>query len=101
MTVVVFSAQAEADIDRLTDFLAETDVLAATAIADIILDAARILVRHPGIGRRTRRGQRELVISRGRSGYVALYREDVARDRVEILAIRHQRESGYGASKGP
>jgi plasmid stabilization system protein ParE len=35
------------------------------------------------------------VISHGRSGYVALYRVSTAADRVEILAVRHQREAGY------
>jgi len=35
------------------------------------------------------------VISRGRSGYLALYRYDEDRDRVLVLTIRHQREAGY------
>jgi hypothetical protein len=38
---------------------------------------------------------RELVISRGRSGYVALYDYDVMTDTALVLAIRHQREGGY------
>jgi plasmid stabilization system protein ParE len=38
---------------------------------------------------------RELVISRGRTGYVALYSFEEDRDAVLILAIRHQREAGY------
>jgi plasmid stabilization system protein ParE len=53
------------------------------------------LGQHPLIGRAVESGCRELVISRGRSGYVALYRYDEARDDVLILAIRHQREAGY------
>lgn len=101
MTLVVFSKRAEADIDRLTDFLAEIDLDAAEKVAGLIVHAARILERHPGIGRPARFGRRELVISHGKTGYVALYREDRPRDRVEMLAIRHQRESGYGGSKGP
>jgi plasmid stabilization system protein ParE len=36
-----------------------------------------------------------LVISRGRSGYVAMYRYDAARDIVFVLRIRHQREAGF------
>jgi plasmid stabilization system protein ParE len=39
---------------------------------------------------------RELVSSYGRTGYVALYRVTLRRRRVEVLAIRHQREAGYG-----
>jgi len=36
-----------------------------------------------------------LVISRGRSGYLALYSYDDAADVVLVLAIRHQREQDY------
>ncbi len=38
---------------------------------------------------------RELVISFGRSGYIALYRFKPESDEVRILAIRHQREIDY------
>ena len=44
---------------------------------------------------RTEAELRELVISYGRTGYVALYRFVVSRDEVRILALRHQRELGY------
>jgi plasmid stabilization system protein ParE len=101
VTLVIFSARAETDLDRLTDFLADIDLAAADKVAGLIIHAVRILERHPGIGRPARHGRRELVISHGKTGCVALYREDVRRDRVEILAIRHQREAGYGGSKTP
>jgi len=38
---------------------------------------------------------RELVISRGATGYLALYRFDPAVDAVRILRVRHQHEAGY------
>jgi plasmid stabilization system protein ParE len=38
---------------------------------------------------------RELPISFGDSGYVALYRFDPALDTVYVLAFRHQKEAGY------
>lgn len=38
---------------------------------------------------------RELVISFGDSGYVALYRFDPTADAVYVLAFRHQKEAGY------
>jgi plasmid stabilization system protein ParE len=47
------------------------------------------------IGRVVEGGLRELVISFGRSGYLALYRFAPARREVRILAIRHQRELDY------
>jgi plasmid stabilization system protein ParE len=47
------------------------------------------------IGRSVARPLRELVISFGKTGYVALYRFLPARDEVRILGIRHQRELDY------
>lgn len=71
------------------------DPLAARRTARLITAAVDALVDHPLIGRPTPPGLRELVISRGRTGYVALYRYDETRDRVLVLAVRHQREAGY------
>lgn len=50
---------------------------------------------HPFIGRRTEGELRELVISFGKTGYLALYRFIPSKDEVRILAIRHQRELDY------
>ena len=61
----------------------------------MIVSAVEALQHHPLLGRPVESGFRELVISRGRSGYLALYRYDEARDRVLVLTIRHQREAGY------
>jgi len=83
------------DIDRLTEFLIEQDARAAVATARILIDGLGILKQHPLIGREAEAGLRELVISRGRSGYVALYRFDVAADTALALTLRHQREGGY------
>src|SRR5271170_6359324 len=38
---------------------------------------------------------RELLIEFGDSGYVALYRHELAADAVIVLAFRHQKEAGY------
>jgi hypothetical protein len=38
---------------------------------------------------------RELVISHGKSGYIALYQHSAAEGLIRIAAIRHQREAGY------
>jgi plasmid stabilization system protein ParE len=46
---------------------------------------------HPLLGRPAGHGLRELLISRGRTGYVALYQYDAATDAVVVLAVRHQR----------
>lgn len=54
-----------------------------------------MLERHPLIGRPAEAGTHELVIARGRTGYVALYDWLEAIDTAVILALRHQREVGY------
>ncbi len=95
MIELVYSEQALLDLERLIDFLLETDLQAAQDTAALIFDALEILVQHPEIGRKVHFGQRELVISRGRTGYLALYRFLPHIDRILVLALRHQRESGY------
>ncbi len=95
MTRLVFAPGALRDIERLTEFLIEQDAYAAATTARILIEGLGILKQHPLIGREAEAGLRELVISRGRSGYVALYRFDVATDTALVLAIRHQREGGY------
>ena len=97
MAAISYSVRALADLDGLFDFLASVDPLAAVEAAELIVDAVKVLERHPHIGRPVRGRLRELVISQGRAGYVALYRVTPRRDRVEVLAIRHQREAGYHA----
>lgn len=95
MAAISYAPRASLDLIRLIDFLAESDPSAAAETADLIASAVEALQRHPLIGRPVESGCCELVISRGRSGYVALYRYDEARDDVLVLAIRHQREAGY------
>jgi plasmid stabilization system protein ParE len=68
---------------------------AAVQTLELIFDAIAILERHPLIGRIAEEGLHELVISQGRSGYVALYEYLESSDLVVVLAVRHQRESGY------
>ena len=65
------------------------------AVVDVIADAVEVLARHPLIGRIAEHSLRELVISRGKTGYIALYDYDADDDRVVILAVRAQREAGY------
>lgn len=96
MARLIYSERALADLERLVDFLADADPGAAEATVDLIDEAVTTLARHPMIGRPVEHGLRELVISRGRTGYVALYSFDAHHDDVLLLAIRHQREAGYG-----
>ena len=95
MAVISYAPRALSNLQRLVDFLAASDLPAAAQTAELIISAVEALQHHPLLGRPVEAGLRELVISRGRSGYLALYRYDEARDRVLVLTIRHQREAGY------
>ena len=95
MPLVVYLPEALDDLVRLRDFLAESDLFAANETALLITDAVNILANHPLVGRHAGGHWRELVVSRGRSGYVALYQYDEREDQVNVAAIRHQREAGY------
>ena len=97
MLQVFYSSRALHDLERLFAFLAEQDAGNARLAVELIVDAVTTLARHPHIGRPVRGPIRELVISRGKTGYVALYRVRAGLERVEVLAIRHQREAGYSA----
>jgi addiction module RelE/StbE family toxin len=92
---VIYAAEALADLERLAEFLREQAPESAPAVLARVADAIEILADHSLIGRRVEGEFRELVILRGASGYLALYRFDPARDIVRLLRIRHQREVGY------
>jgi plasmid stabilization system protein ParE len=93
---VVYSGRAFADLERLADFLRDKAPRAAIEAIDVIRDGIEILARHPLIGRACEPPLRELIISYGKTGYVALYSYEAPEDVALILALRHQREAGYG-----
>jgi plasmid stabilization system protein ParE len=95
MAQVRLARRAQADLERLYEFLASKEPSAAAGSFRAILEAISVLRQHPLIGRHVGQDLRELVISRGKSGYVALYRYLPARDSVRVLAIKHQREAGF------
>lgn len=95
MAQVVIAPAASDDIARLFDFLAQRDLAAAAQAVELIEDGVMLLERHPAIGRPVERGLRELVISHGATGYLALYDFKQVRDLVIVLKVRHQREIGY------
>jgi len=92
---LAYADQALNDLERLADFLLASDAQAALETLDLIEEAVGVLKRHPLMGRPVENEMRELVISRGRTGYVALYSFEVMHDAVLVLSIRHQREAGY------
>jgi plasmid stabilization system protein ParE len=95
MTRWLVSVDAAQDLEALVDFLSTHQADYAVETIDLILNALNILKQHPEIGRPEQHHFRELIISRGKTGYVALYEYDEECDVVLVLAIRHQREAGY------
>lgn len=95
MARVVYSRNALSNLERVFDFLEPGTPEAALAGVDAIRTAVEMLEQHPMIGRIVTAELRELVISFGATGYVALYRFLPARDEVRVLAIRHQRQIDY------
>lgn len=97
MTRLVLAPHAMRDMERLSDFRPATDSASARQTISVLIGGLQVLKLHPLVGRIVERGYRELLISRGRSGYVALYTYDVVSDTALILAIRHQREDDFYA----
>ena len=95
MAQIVYSENALANLERVFDFPAEHDPQAAVGAASVNCEAVDTLSNHPLIGRIVAGELRELVISYGKTGYIALYRFLPVRDQVRILTIRHQRELDY------
>ena len=95
MATVVYSARALFHLERAFELLASENPDAAIAAASAIRSAVENLAAHPLVGRRVHGVIRELVISYGQTGYIALYRFIVPQDEVRVLAIRHQREIGF------
>ena len=87
-----FATRAFDDLDRVTDFLLDRAPELAAETVPLILGGLRTLKDHPLIGRPVEADLRELLISRGRTGYIALYRYNPADDVVLVLRVRHQRE---------
>ena len=95
VATVVYSARSLTHLERAFEFLRKENPGAAVAAAQAIRSAIDSLSAHPLLGRRIHGDIRELVISYGAKGYIALYRFLVPQDEIRILAIRHQREIGF------
>ena len=95
--MIVFDTEALDDLERIFEFNLEQDATTALDHIETIRSAVLILDEHPEIGRPIGRGSalRELVISFGKSGYIALYEHSPVEHLIRIVAIRHQREAGY------
>lgn len=94
---VRYTEAARLDLIRLYRFLLQKDISAAGRALDAIRKAIGILESFPYTCRKADPDNpflRELLISFGSSGYVALFQID-DESTVTIVAVRHQREDDY------
>lgn len=100
---VIFSREAVEDLERLFDHILERELASPTGDLDIparaiaaIQHACQLLVHSPFSCRKAGASAfvRELIISFGNSGYVALF-EIRGAEQVIVGAVRHQYESDY------
>ncbi len=94
---VRFAPSAADDLQRLFDFLAEQDFVAAKHARQVLEQSFTVLESFPFSCRKATPENpflRELVIGFGNAGYVALFEVEDTKT-VTILAVRHQREDDY------
>lgn len=96
MSRIELAPEVGEDFDRILDHLDQHQVGNPAARIQEIVAAIGVLETNPLIGRPAENGKRELVIGRRTHGYVALYRYVAEIDTVFVLAIRAQREAGFG-----
>jgi toxin ParE1/3/4 len=98
MVRIELAPEIQRDFDSILDHLSEYAVEDAPGRIREIIQAIDVLQHNPHIGRPVSADTRELVIGRRARDYVALYRYIEQIDTVFVLAIRSQREAGYGRS---
>ena len=96
---VRFTEQAQSDLSRLYEFLLAFDIHTAERALLAIEYSLDFLRKSPFSCRKAADGAhgpqlRELIISFGVSGYLALFEIDDAHT-VTILAVRHQKEDDF------
>lgn len=100
---IVFSREAEEDLERLFDFAFERELSSPTGDLDnptkaieAIRQACQFLAISPFSCRKTDAGPfaREFIVPFGATGYVVFF-EIKNSNRVHIGAVRHQRASDY------
>jgi plasmid stabilization system protein ParE len=96
---IALHPQARTNLLKLHEFLADYDVEIADKVLETIDASFSAMSRHPYICRKVQREEfpavwRELIISFGSSGYLALF-EITSDEEVTVMVVKHQRESVY------
>jgi plasmid stabilization system protein ParE len=88
---LIWSPAALADLVCLRRFIAPHNPAAARRAAETLKKAARLLIEHPGLGKRLEgRADRELVVPFGQRGYALRYRLDG--ETAVVLKVWHSLE---------
>lgn len=94
--MIFFAPGALEDLERIVEFNGQYDEAIALRRLRLIQSAVMILEDHPRIGHLLEGSTlRELVISEGKTGFVALYEHDPVQRVVRVVAVKHQRERRY------
>lgn len=96
MPQVIWTPQALRGVQRCYRFLAPKNPEAASRAVRAIREGMQTVADYPGAGRPADKMDprfREWLIPFGDSGYAVLYQ--VEGDLAVVLAVRHQRETGY------
>jgi len=96
MSRLIWTPRARTGLEQAYLFLADKDEDAAIKVLDALDQGALTLEDFPHAGRPAgdlEPEHRELLIPFGGSGYILLYR--IENSYVYILAVKHQKESGY------
>lgn len=80
------------DLERILNHLSEHESDQGAQRIEAIIAAFDVLAANPEMGRLVRSQLRELVIGRGRMGYLALYQYLSEADLVLVLTARSHRE---------
>lgn len=95
MAAIEFAPEVLGDLDQILEHLQTHDVAGWGEQVESIIAAVDLLAASPLIGSPVQGTLRELVIGRGSTGYIALYRFEPVIDTVFVLAIRSQRKAGW------
>lgn len=83
---IVWLEEAERDLDRIVEHIAEDNIAAALSVLATLREASRVLIEHPRVGRPGRvEGTRELVVS----GLPYILPHEIRGQEVRILAVMH------------
>jgi len=93
---IELAPEVASDLERIVDHLTQHEASRIDERVAGLIDAIEVLAHSPLMGRPMRQELRELIVGRAAGGYVILYQYISEIDTAFVLAVRSQREAGYG-----